>query len=308
MRSRYARPHGHVLHRTACLSPIPGTQISVQCDQPSHLWQVSIGWAMATSVAMMQQSVKSPDVPAEVRRGFVRKVYGILISMLVVSFAIAAPFVFRRHETVTFMQDHIWIVALTTAFLLLHQIINLAICLELCCGGGLFMSAYLRMFVTVPWNYIFSFTYAACFGVVLGFICSHYQAQSVVLVFLISATLMAALTIYAAVTKTDFTGFGMYLLTALVGLLIFAAVAAFVSAGTLLHKAISVLGAVIFSFMIIYDTQLILGTMSLELGWSAARQVEFTLDMYCFAAYQLYLDFVNLFLYLLDLLGRARQD
>jgi len=57
------------------------------------------------------------------------------------------------------------------------------------------------------------------------------------------------------------------------------------------------------SFVIIYDTQLIFGTASLEMGRSAARKIEFTVDMYCFAAYQLYLDFVNLFLYLLELFG-----
>merc|ERR1712217_154321 len=111
-------------------------------------------------------------------------------------------------------------------------------------------------------------------------------------------------TVYAVFTKTDFTGFGMYLFAALVGLLLFGIVAMFFPYDSMIHKAIAVGGAVLFSFIIIYDTQLIFGSASAELGRSAARKLEFTVDMYCFAAYQLYLDFVNLFMYLLELFGR----
>lgn len=159
------------------------------------------------------------------------------------------------------------------------------------------------MFVTVPWNYMFCMTYAACFGVLLGLICSTYEAESVALVFILTAAIMVALTVYAVFTKTDFTGCGMYLFAALIGLLLFGIVAMFFPYDSMVHKAIAVLGAVICSFVIIYDTQLIFGSVSAGLGRSAARKVEFTLDMYCFAAYQLYLDFVNLFLYLLELFG-----
>lgn len=254
-------------------------------------------------------SVKDQNLPTEIRVGFVKKVYGILISMLVVSFAIASPFVFNEQKAMDFMDKNQWILVITSGVLLLHQVVNLAICFENCCGGGPCRRTYLKMFVTVPWNYIFCMTYAVCIGVVLGFICSQYTAESVCLIFIISAVLMAALTIYMVYTNADFTTKGAYLFVALVGLLILGILALFFPGNSLLHKAIATLGAVIMSFMIIYDTQLIFGSLPecLQMGRSPARTFEFTVDMYCFAAYQLYLDFINLFLYLLELFGRRRD-
>merc|ERR1719469_802121 len=108
---------------------------------------------------MVQLSVKDRNLPPKIRLGFVKKVYGILTAMLVVSFAVAAPFVFREHETMKFIKHHMWILAVTTVFLLIHQIVNIAMCFERCCGGGPCMKAYLKMFVTVPWNYVFCMTY-----------------------------------------------------------------------------------------------------------------------------------------------------
>lgn len=72
-----------------------------------------------------------------------------------------------------------------------------------------------------------------------------------------------------------------------------------------IEKAIAVCGAVLMSFLIIFDTQLIFGTAAFNWDNNAAK-IEFTIDMYAFAAYQLYLDFVNLFLYLLRLFGERR--
>jgi len=256
---------------------------------------------------MVQLSVKDRNLPPEIRLGFVKKVYGILTSMLVVSFTIASPFVFNEDETMEYMRKNTWIIGVTTMFLLIHQIVNIAICFESCCGGGPCMRTYLKMFVKVPWNYIFCMTYAICFGVVLGFISSQYTAQSVCLVFILTAVIMMSLTVYAVTTNADFTGSGMYIFAAMVGFVLLGILAMFFPGNNTLHKAIAALGAILMSFVIIYDTQLIFGTASLEMGRSAARKIEFTVDMYCFAAYQLYLDFVNLFLYLLELFGDRRN-
>eukprot|EP00932_Pfiesteria_piscicida_P014504 SRR837773.26289.p2 GENE.SRR837773.26289~~SRR837773.26289.p2 ORF type:complete len:197 (-),score=55.79 SRR837773.26289:116-643(-) len=173
----------------------------------------------------------------------------------------------------------------------------------MCCGGGPCMRTYFKMFIVVPFNYIFVMSYAAAFGVVLGFVCASYQAESVVLVFVLTAVIMVSLTIYAIVTKTDFTGCGMYLFVLLIGLICMSIVALFFPYDSMLHKVIAGLGAILMSFLIVYDTQLIFGSAA-GMGQSAASRIEFTVDMYCFAAYQLYLDFVNLFLYLLQLFGR----
>mmetsp|Transcript_4970 Transcript_4970/g.12076 ORF Transcript_4970/g.12076 Transcript_4970/m.12076 type:complete len:266 (+) Transcript_4970:63-860(+) len=256
-------------------------------------------------VAVVERSCK--NVPGDIRLGFVKKVYGILTAMLVVSFAIASPFVFNEHETMEFMDKNAWICAIVLGVLLLHQIVNIAMCFESCCGGGPCMDTYLKMFVTVPWNYIFCMSYAACFGVVLGFICSQYTAQSVSFIFILTAIIMMALTIYAIRTNADFTGCGAYVLAALVGLLLLCFLSIFLPHNSFVEKAIAAIGAVVMSFVIIYDTQLIFGDANLQVGRSPTRKIQFTIDMYCFAAYQLYLDFVNLLLYLLELFGDRRN-
>merc|ERR1712216_525661 len=118
--------------------------------------------------------------------------------------------------------------------------------------------------------------------------------------------ILLGLTVYAAYTKTDFTGLGMYIFAFVLGLCLLGLISIFVRSA-FLYRAIAVGGAVLCSFVIIYDTQLIFGSASFEFGRSNARKIEFTIDMYAFASYQLYLDFINLFLYLLELFGDRRD-
>jgi len=253
-------------------------------------------------VLVVQPASKCRDLPPEIRMNFVKKVYGILIAMLLISFGIVYPFVFNTRPTEEVMKRHPEILGICIVLLLAQQIVNIAMMLETCCGGGPCFRTYMKMFVTVPYNYIFLFTYAVCFGVLLGFVCVQYTASSVGLVFALTAAVMIALTVFAVFTKHDFTGFGMYICAMFTGLFLLSILGFFIP-GDFFHTAIAVAGAVLFSFVIIYDTQLIFGTASLDLGNSAARKIEFTVDMYAFAAYQLYLDFVNMFLYLLRWFG-----
>lgn len=90
----------------------------------------------ARDTPMLQPSVKDTNLPVEVRLGFVKKVYGILVTMLGISFAIAAPFVFMKHDAIKFMNANPWIPIAAGVLLLLHQIVNIAMCFEACCGGG----------------------------------------------------------------------------------------------------------------------------------------------------------------------------
>lgn len=261
----------------------------------------------ARDVPMLEPSVKVRSVPSDIRLGFVKKVYGITATMLLLSFAVASVFVFDRDRAADVFSAHPWIFIGVSLFLLAHHIVNLVILGESCFGGGRCTAAYLRMFNTVPWNYCFCMTYAVSFGVVLGLICAEYEAQSVSLVFAFAAVLVAALTLYAVYSKTDFTGYGMYNFAAFIGLFLLGLVVACLPHESIIDTAFAAFGSVVLSFSIIYHTQLILGTASHDFGNSAARRIEFTIDMYCFAAYQLYLDFVNLFLNLLRLLGKRRS-
>lgn len=255
-------------------------------------------------ISPVQMSVKDRNIPAEIRTAFVTKVYSLLVFMLLISFGIATPFVFQPDQALDFLQTNSWILPTVSILLLVQQMFNIAMLFEACCGGSGLRQCYFRMFTTVPINYILLSSYAACFGVLIGFICVQYTAQSVCIVFALTASMMFALTIYAITTKSDFSGIGPFLLVVVMGMFMLIIISIFVNT-PFINKAIAVCGAVLMSFMIIFDTQLIFGTAAFNWDNHAAK-IEFTIDMYAFAAYQLYLDFVNLFLYLLRIFGDRR--
>jgi FtsH-binding integral membrane protein len=158
----------------------------------------------------------------------------------------------------------------------------------------------MNMFKTVPWNYMYLFSFAGIFGFWLGLVCAQYTAASVILVFAISFVLVVALSAYAVCTKADFTGMGPYVLMLLLGLLMALLVGLFFRSDSLGHKLIGCAGATVFGFIIVYDTQLIFGSTP----FGGKRKFEYTVDMYAFAAFNLYLDFINFFLYILRMLGK----
>merc|ERR1712194_708160 len=111
--------------------------------------------------------------------------------------------------------------------------------------------------------------------------------------------------IYAVRTQADFTGSGAYVVVMLVGLLLLLMVSTLLPNSTLVQKLVAGFGATIFGFIIVYDTQQIFGSSSKAFG-GGQRAIEYTVDMYAFAAWNLYLDFINFFLYMLQLFGERK--
>lgn len=249
---------------------------------------------------------KDPRLPVDVRLAFVKKVYGILFTMLLVTFGICVPFVFFTGDTLTFLRAHQWIVLAVGVILLAQYLFNMCMMCGAMCGSTGMMQGYIRMMKTVPWNYIYLLVFSSCFGVVVGFLCAQYTVQSVLLVFGLTAVLILALTAFAVRTKADFTGCGAYVMVLILGLLMLLLVAAFFPSSNVWHKVIGAAGAIVFGFIIVYDTQQIFGSAAAAFG-GGSRQVEYTIDMYALAAWNLYLDFINFFIYLLQLFG-ARRD
>jgi len=139
----------------------------------------------------------------------------------------------------------------------------------------------------------------------VGFSTVMYSTESVLLALGTTAGVFLALTAYAFLTKTDFTGIGPYLFAGLVCLSLFAFMMTLFSwfAGTSLigssiHKAYACAGVLLFVFYIIYDTQLIVG------GQHKSHQ--HSVDDYVLATIDLYLDIINLFMFLLEMMGDRR--
>lgn len=254
---------------------------------------------------MYQRSCRDAFLPLDVRLAFVKKVYGILMLMLIVSFGISCPFVFARDATLKWFFHHSWVLVIISVILIAQYVANTCMACEMCFGGSSMLLAYLGMLKTVPLNYIYLFTFSAAFGVLVGFTCAAYTAESVVFIFALSAMLVAALTGYAVKTKADFSGFGPYILIGLMGLMMMITVTMFFP-GRMLTRFIGAAGAMLFACIIVMDTQAIFGSAAQDFG-GGMRTFEYTVDMYAFAAFNLYLDFINFFLFMIQLLGERRE-
>ncbi len=142
------------------------------------------------------------------------------------------------------------------------------------------------------------FVYAATLGFTVAVIVSLYTGESVTSAFLSAAAMFGAAGLYGVVTKRSLTGLGGTLMIGVVGLIVASLINVFFQSGTL-SWIISVIGVVIFTALTAYDTQRIAsGALVVQTG-----SVEKAAVM---GALHLYLDFINLFLFLLRLFGNRR--
>lgn len=143
------------------------------------------------------------------------------------------------------------------------------------------------------------YLYAILNGVVFSSIFVVYELGSIAYTFFITAGVFGAMTVYGLVTKNDMTKFGSYCMMALFGLIIATVVNIFVASSTL-DWIISFVGVALFIGLTAWDTQKIK---------NAAYEVEPSQmgKLATIGALSLYLDFINLFLYLLRFFGRSND-
>lgn len=148
---------------------------------------------------------------------------------------------------------------------------------------------------------ILFFGYAILLGLTLSVIFLQFQMASIYLAFFISAGMFAAMAIYGYFTRTDLTSIGNIMFMALFGLIIGLFVNLFLKSSKV-DVFLSALGVIVFTALTAYDSQRIkyIGRLMIADG-NAMPKVA------VFGALTLYLDFVNLFLFMLQLLGRKRD-
>ena len=140
---------------------------------------------------------------------------------------------------------------------------------------------------------------SGCYGISLASIFLAYTGESVARVFFISSSTFLAASIYGYTTKRSLANFGSFLMMGLIGIIIAMVVNIFMQS-TLMQFIISVVGVLIFTGLTAYDTQT-LKEMYVE-GENGETQVKKAI----MGALKLYLDFLNLFIMLLMLLGNRR--
>ena len=142
--------------------------------------------------------------------------------------------------------------------------------------------------------------YAGLMGISLATILLAYTGVSVARVFFISAASFGALSLYGYTTKRDLSGFGRFLFIGLVGIVIAGLVNMFL-ASPMIYFVTSVVGVLIFAGLTAYDTQKIK-----DMYW-VGDSGEIAGKKAVMGALTLYLDFINLFIMLMRLMGDRRQ-
>ena len=146
---------------------------------------------------------------------------------------------------------------------------------------------------------LYFYVYAAIMGLSLSWIFVAFTGISIATTFLVTAIAFAALSLYGYTTKRDLSAFGTFLFMGLIGIVIASLVNLFLASSALAF-AISVIGVLLFAGLTAFDTQRIKNEY---IQHAQAMDQEWLGKAAIMGALQLYLDFINLFMFLLQFLG-----
>ena len=139
--------------------------------------------------------------------------------------------------------------------------------------------------------------YSILTGVTFSVIFVAFEVSSLISIFIITAIIFALLAFYGYTTKRDLTKIGPIALIALLGIIIAGILNIFIFKSTMFDTALTIIGVLIFIAYIAYDVNKVKQLM-LVIGEEKAA---------VYGAFQLYLDFINLFIRLLELFGKRRD-
>eukprot|EP01138_Halocafeteria_seosinensis_P004756 gb/GECG01004863.1/.p1 GENE.gb/GECG01004863.1/~~gb/GECG01004863.1/.p1 ORF type:complete len:311 (+),score=12.27 gb/GECG01004863.1/:1-933(+) len=226
-----------------------------------------------------QQALDAAD--KAVRMGFIRKVYAILIVQLLFTFGITAIFTFVE-SVKDFVQS-------SPGLFWLAWILSIGFLITLAC-----VPSVARKY---PQNYVCLALFTIFEAYLIGVVSSFYDTDAVFIAVGLTIAVFLGLTAFAYQTKIDFTTMSGTMFALLIILILCGILSIFIPALRVVYAG---LGALVFSAFIVYDTQLICG--------GKHRQYQFSIDDYVLAALSLYIDVVQLFLFLLSLLGGGGNE
>lgn len=243
--------------------------------------------------SLTRQTVYTADLcgieETAVRHGFIQKVFGILGAQLLVT-TIVGALVMQAGKNLSQSNPSL---IMTLMFFSLAASIG-TMCTFMCCPDVMRQT---------PTNYILLTIFTLAESVLVGFISAQYTQESVLIVLAITTIVVLSLMLFACQTTYDFTGFAPYLFCFTMVLCGFGFILMMASmlgataspAFQAIRLVYSIGGALLFSVYIVFDTQMIVG--------GKHQQFRFSLDDYCMAAIALYIDIIQLFLYLLQIFG-----
>ncbi|KAK2857413.1 hypothetical protein Q7C36_005332 [Tachysurus vachellii] len=219
-----------------------------------------------------------------VRHAFIRKVYLILAAQLLVTFGIVAVFTFVQPVRSFVVKNPGVYWASYAVYIVTHLVL-------VCCKGPR------RRF---PWNIFLLALFTLAMSYMTGTISSYYDTKSVFLALGITAVVCIAVTVFCFQTKVDFTKCtGLF---CVLGIVVF--VTGIITAIVLsfkyipwLHMLYAAIGAIVFTLFLAYHTQLLIGN----------RKHSINPEEYVFAALSIYVDVIQIFLFLLQIIGASQR-
>jgi uncharacterized protein len=142
--------------------------------------------------------------------------------------------------------------------------------------------------------------FAVLMGLSLSTLLLRYTGTSVAQAFFATAAGFVGLSLYGYTTKRDLTGFGSFLIVGVIGIIVASIINLFVQSGPL-GLIISIAGVLIFAGLTAYDTQRIKSMYAYVAGTDMVGKVVIM------SALSLYLDFINMFQFLLSIIGTSRD-
>ncbi|XP_033506393.1 transmembrane BAX inhibitor motif containing 1a [Epinephelus lanceolatus] len=219
-----------------------------------------------------------------IRHAFIRKVYLILAVQLLVTTAIVAVFTFVKPVKYFVRQNKAIYWTSYAVYIVTHLVL-------VCCKGPR------RKF---PWNVILLSVFTLALSYMTGSISSYYDTKAVFLALGITAVVCIAVTIFCFQTKVDFTKCqGLFCVLGIVVFVIGIITTIVLSFKYIpwLHMLYAAIGAIAFTLFLAYHTQLLIGN----------RKHSISPEEYVFAALSIYVDIVQIFLFLLQIIGASTK-
>ena len=232
-------------------------------------------------IGEMQEKVEEEQaINYMIRRGFIIKTYGILLSQLAIT-CIFICISFSKSVKDYLTSPDFYSSGFFIFFIIVFIIVTIVVCVMFSC--------YTDIARRFPINYILLLGFTLSMSFYCLVFCSCFETSDVIAAGLLTIAATVGLTVYAIRTKEDFTFCGGVLFS-FAFLLFFSVCFCFWVGLTALWLFI---GIMIYSLYIVYDTQLIMGQLGLK----------YNIDDYCLAALNLYIDIIYLFLKILQLIG-----
>ncbi len=229
-------------------------------------------------------NLPSEEEQADIQRGFITRVYGWMTAGLVITTLAALATISTPGLMLAIARNQILFFGLLISELLL--VVGL--------------SALVNRISPALAGILFG-VYAALTGVTFSFLLVIYTASSVAVTFGVTAATFGIMTLWGYTTRRDLTRMGSLLVMALIGLILASVVNIFLK-NSAIYWITTYVGILIFVGLIAYDTQKL---KRMSLGVTADGQVAQKAAIV--GALGLYLDFINLFLMLLRILGKRRN-